>query len=106
MLPVMRAQTLLEARWILLILALAAIATWFISAWLSLIFLAFFLFTVAFFRDPDRSAPPDRDLIVAPAHGKLSDIAALDEEEVLKIKTRRAGILLSIFHVPTHRPPT
>src|SRR5437899_4543335 len=103
--PVMRAQTLLEARWILLILALAAIATWFISAWLSLIFLAFFLFTVAFFRDPDRSVPPDRNLIVAPADGKVSDIVELDEKEVLKIKTRRVGIFLSIFDVHTNRAP-
>ena len=103
--PVMRAQTLLEARWILLILALAAIATWFISAWLSLIFLAFFLFTVAFFRDPDRSVPPDRNLIVAPADGKVSDIVELDEKEVLKTKTRRVGIFLSIFDVHTNRAP-
>jgi len=101
----MRAQTLLEARWILLILALAAIATLFISAWLSLIFLAFFLFTVAFFRDPDRSVPPDRNLIVAPADGKVSDIVELDEKEVLKIKTRRVGIFLSIFDVHTNRAP-
>src|SRR5437764_11173928 len=105
MLPVMRAQTLLEARWILLILALAAIATWFISAWLSLIFLAFFLFTVAFFRDPDRSVPPDRNLIVAPADGTVMDIVELDEKEVLKSKTRRVGIFLSIFDVHTNRAP-
>src|SRR2546427_12172106 len=97
--PVMRAQTLLEARWILLILALAAIATWFVSAWLSLIFLAFFLFTIAFFRAPDRSVPPDRNLIVAPADGKVSDIVELDEKEALTRKTRRAGSFLAIFAV-------
>ncbi|HXQ01357.1 MAG TPA: phosphatidylserine decarboxylase, partial [Candidatus Udaeobacter sp.] len=75
----MRAQTLLEARWILPILALAAVATWFISAWLSLIFLALFLFTVAFFRDPDRPVPADPNLVVAPADGRVSDIVELDE---------------------------
>jgi len=102
---VMRAQTLLEARWILLILALAAVATWFVSAWLSLIFLALFLFTVAFFRDPDRSVPADPNLIVAPADGRVSDIVELDEKEVLKTKTRRIGIFLSIFDVHTNRAP-
>jgi len=101
----MRAQTLLEARWILLILALVAIATWFISAWLTLIFLAFFLFTVAFFRDPDRPVPADPNLIVAPADGRISDIVELDEKEVLKTKTRRVGIFLSIFDVHTNRAP-
>src|SRR5437762_10849190 len=99
---VMRTQTLLEARWILLILALAAVAAWFISAWLSLIFLALFLFTLAFFRDPDRSVPPDRNLILDPADGRVSDIIELDEKEVLKTKTRRVGIFLSIFDVHTN----
>src|SRR5206468_12201480 len=101
----MRAQTLLEARWILLILALSAVATWFVSAWLSLIFLALFLFTVAFFRDPDRPVPKDPNLIVAPADGRVSDIVELDEKEVLKTKTRRVGIFLSIFDVHTNRAP-
>ena len=101
----MRAQTLLEARWILLILALSAVATWFVSAWLSLIFLALFLFTVAFFRDPDRPVPKDPNLIVAPADGRVSDIVELAEKEVLKTKTRRVGIFLSIFDVHTNRAP-
>jgi phosphatidylserine decarboxylase len=65
----MRAQTLFEARWILLILALSAVAVWFVSAWLSLVFLMLFLFTIAFFRDPDRPLPADPTLIVAPADG-------------------------------------
>ena len=101
----MRAQTLLEAWWILLVLALAAVATWFVSAWLSLIFLALFLFTIAFFRDPDRPVPGDPNLIVAPADGRVSDIVELDEKEVLKTKTRRVGIFLSIFDVHTNRAP-
>jgi phosphatidylserine decarboxylase len=101
----MRTQTLLEARRILVILALAAVATWFISAWFSLIFLALFLFTVAFFRDPDRPVPQDRNLISAPADGRVSDIVELDEKEVLKTKTRRIGIFLSIFDVHTNRAP-
>jgi phosphatidylserine decarboxylase len=101
----MRAQTLLEARWILLVLVLAAVATCFISAWLTLIFLALFLFTIAFFRDPDRPVPADPNLIVAPADGRVSDIVELDEKEVLKTKTRRVGIFLSIFDVHTNRAP-
>ncbi len=101
----MRTQTLFEARWIFLVLALAALATWFISAWLTLIFLALFLFTVAFFRDPDRPVPADPNLVVAPADGRVSDIVELDEKEVLKTKTRRIGIFLSIFDVHANRAP-
>jgi phosphatidylserine decarboxylase len=101
----MRAQTLLEARWILLILALAGVAVWFVSTWLALVFLALFIFTIAFFRDPDRPVPPDPNLIIAPADGTVRDIVDLNEEEVLKMKTRRVGIFLSIFDVHTNRAP-
>jgi phosphatidylserine decarboxylase len=101
----MRSQTLLEARWILLILALGGMAVLFVSAWLSLVFLALFLFTIAFFRDPNRPVPADPNLIVAPADGWVRDIVELDEKEVLKTKTRRVGIFLSIFDVHTNRAP-
>jgi phosphatidylserine decarboxylase len=101
----MRAQTFFEARWILLILAFVVVGSWFVSAWLSLVFLALFLFTIAFFRDPDRRAPADSSLIVAPADGTISDISDLEEKEVLKMKARRVGIFLSIFDVHTNRAP-
>src|SRR5215475_6928562 len=101
----MRAQTLFEARWILLILASAGVMVWFVSAWLSLILMLLFLFTIAFFRDPDRAVPADPSLIVAPADGTVRDIVELDENEVVKTKTRRVGIFLSIFDVHTNRAP-
>lgn len=101
----MRAQTLFEARWIFLILIFVVVGSWFVSAWLSLVFLVLFLFTIVFFRDPDRSAPGDSSLVVAPADGTISDISDLEEREVLKMKTRRVGIFLSIFDVHTNRAP-
>ena len=101
----MRAQTFFEARWILLILALTGVAAWFASIWLTFVVLALFLFTIAFFRDPDRAVPADPNLIVAPADGRVRDIVDSDEEEVLKMKTRRIGIFLSIFDVHTNRAP-
>ena len=101
----MRSQTLLEARWILLILASIGVAVWFVSVWLSLIFLGLFLFTIAFFRDPNRPVPAGPNLIVAPADGRVRDIVELDEKEILKTKTRRVGIFLSIFDVHTNRAP-
>jgi phosphatidylserine decarboxylase len=101
----MRAQTLSEARWILLILALLITGSWFVSAWFSLVFLAVLLFTVAFFRDPDRPVPADPNLIVAAADGTVRDIVEVEENEVLKAKTRRVGIFLSIFDVHTNRAP-
>jgi phosphatidylserine decarboxylase len=101
----MRLQTLSEARWILCFVgALAAVAAAF-SIWLSLLFWLLFVCTLAFFRDPDRAAPADPNAIVAAADGKVMDIIEVDENEVLKMKTRRVGIFLSIFDVHTNRAP-
>jgi len=101
----MRLQTLSEARWILAFFALVATAAVFFSVWLSLLFVLLFLFTVAFFRDPERTAAPDPNLIVAAADGTVMDILESDETEVLKTRTRRVGIFLSIFDVHTNRAP-
>src|SRR5213594_1380216 len=101
----MRLKTLSEARWILLFFALLAVATAAFSAWLWWFFFLLFLFTVAFFRDPERTAPPSPNLIVAPADGTVMDIVESDESRVLKARTRRIGIFLSIFDVHTNRAP-
>ena len=100
----MRLKTLWEARWVLLFFALLAVAGAAFSAWLWFFFLLF-LFTVAFFRDPERTAPVDPNLIVAPADGTIMDIVESDESQVLKTRTRRIGIFLSIFDVHTNRAP-
>ena len=101
----MRLQTLFEARWVLLFFALLTVACAAFSAWLWWFFFLLFLFTVAFFRDPERLAPPDSNLIVAPADGTVMDIVELDESQVLKTRSRRVGIFLSIFDVHTNRAP-
>ena len=101
----MRLQTLSEARWILAFFALLAVAAVFLSVWLSLLFVLLFFCTVAFFRDPERAVPADPNLIVAAADGTVMDVIESDENQVLKTKTRRVGIFLSIFDVHTNRVP-
>src|SRR5437899_5587806 len=101
----MRLQTLSEARWILAFFALLAVAAVFLSVWLSLLFVLLFFCTVAFFRDPERAVPADPNLIVAAADGTVMDIIESVENYVLKTKTRRVGIFLSIFDVHTNRAP-
>jgi phosphatidylserine decarboxylase len=101
----MRLQTLSEGRWIFIILALLAVVGWLVSGWLSLLFLMLLFCAVAFFRDPDRRVPRDPHLIVAAADGTVADIVEVDENDVLKTKTRRVGIFLSIFDVHTNRAP-
>jgi phosphatidylserine decarboxylase len=101
----MRLQTLFEARWILALFALLTVATVFLSVSLSLLFLLLFFCTLAFFRDPERTVPADPKLIVAAADGTVMDIVECDENQILKTKTRRVGIFLSIFDVHTNRTP-
>src|SRR5712671_783297 len=101
----MRLQALWEARWILTFLALLAIVFGLFSALAFWFFVLLCLCTIAFFRDPERAAPADPNVIVAAADGTVMDIVELDEKEVLKNKTRRVGIFLSVFDVHTNRAP-
>ena len=101
----MRRQTLFEARWILAILIFLALISAFFSVWISLIFLILIVYTFFFFRDPERTVPADLSAVVAAADGLIKDISEIEETEVLKTKTRRIGIFLSIFDVHTNRAP-
>jgi phosphatidylserine decarboxylase len=101
----MRLQTLAEARWILAILFFLTLASWFLAAWLSLFFFVLILYTLFFFRDPDRNIPADRNAVLAAADGTVTDISEVDETEVLKTRMRRVGIFLSVFDVHTNRAP-
>lgn len=101
----MRLQTLAEARWILVVLLVLIIASWFVSPWLSLVFVLLTLYTFAFFRDPNRIAPADDNAVLAAADGTVTDIVEVEEPDVVKTKMRRVGIFLSIFNVHTNRAP-
>ena len=101
----MRVQAFWEARWILVFITVLAILSGLFSAWAFWFFVLLFLCTVAFFRDPNRSAPADPNVIVAAADGTVMDIIELEENEALKNKSRRVGIFLSVFDVHTNRAP-
>ncbi len=85
----MRFQTLYEARWIFAALVLLGVASCFISLWLLLPILLLFIYTISFFRDPDRVAPADSDAVLAAADGTVADIVEIEETEVLN--ARRGG---------------
>jgi phosphatidylserine decarboxylase len=101
----MRLQTIAEARCILVILVSLGLVGWLFSNWLALIFLVLILYTLFFFRDPEREIPADPNAVVAAADGTIADISEVEETDLLKTKTRRIGIFLSIFDVHTNRAP-
>lgn len=101
----MRLQTIAEARYILVILVSLGLVGWLFSDWLALIFLVLILYTFYFFRDPEREAPADPKAVIAAADGTIADITEVEETDLLKTKTRRIGIFLSIFDVHINRAP-
>ena len=65
----------------------------------------FLLFTLYFFRDPDRSSPKGDNLVISPADGEVVAIAPLREEEYLKRDAIRVSIFMSPLNVHVNRFP-
>jgi len=64
-----------------------------------LLLAAFFLW---FFRDPARAIPAERGLVVAPADGKVTQVARVSTVEGQRL---RISIFLSVFDVHVNRSP-
>jgi len=69
----------------------------------ALVPLGLFLFTVYFFRDPERVTPSDATKVVSPADGTVMDVEELDDPFVGK--GRRLSIFMSPFNVHVNRAP-
>jgi len=62
------------------------------------------IWTLAFFRDPYRAAHADKNLLLAPADGKITDIEIV-ENDFIGGPALRIGIFLNIFDVHINRAP-
>ena len=60
---------------------------------------------LAFFRDPHRNVPTDKNILISPADGKITDIVELEEHEFFNGPVTRIGIFLSVFNVHINRAP-
>ena len=60
---------------------------------------------LAFFRDPFRKVPEEKNILVSPADGKITDITELDSHEWIEGPVLRIGIFLSVFNVHINRAP-
>ena len=61
---------------------------------LGVIPLFFFIFVLFFFRDPERRIPEEKEKIVAPADGKITEISEVFEEEYLKNEFNLSIVLI------------
>jgi len=104
-----RFQTLWEGRWIFAVLVVAFGLLWHfrhrLTIWPGVLVAGLILFTIAFFRDPDRTAPPEPEAIVSAADGVVADIREVEEVDVAHAKMKRIGVFLSVFNVHTNRAP-
>ena len=64
------------------------------------------LFVAFFFRDPERTPPPDSELLIlAPADGKVVEIVQEDEPLFIQGSAWRISIFLSVLNVHVNRVP-
>jgi len=91
----------------LIVGCLVATAILFVVGWhvLTLVAVAFTVFTVAFFRDPERVTPAGVDLIVAPADGRVIKVAPVHDERFLEGEAVLVSIFMSPFNVHVNRAP-
>jgi phosphatidylserine decarboxylase len=63
------------------------------------------VFTISFFRDPQRTGPADPRAIVAPADGTIMEIRTVHEPYFLNGEATMVAIFLSVFDVHVQRAP-
>jgi len=66
---------------------------------------ALLIWYLSFFRDPERLCPSDRNLLLAPADGTVTNIDEVEEDNFIGGKAVRIGIFLSIFSTHINRAP-
>jgi phosphatidylserine decarboxylase len=64
---------------------------------------ALLIFTVYFFRDPDRITPKGENLIISPADGKVIQIKDVYEDKYLKTDCTQISIFMSPLNVHVNR---
>lgn len=63
------------------------------------------LFTLFFFRDPERIVPEGKGVVVSPADGKVIVVKDVFEPHYLKQDVKQISIFLSVFNVHVNRSP-
>ena len=90
-------------------LGLALLAASVLSAiylpWISPVFVLALLFTLWFFRDPERHSAAPPEALLSPADGKVVEIGAAEEPEFVGGPAHKIAIFMSVFDVHVNRSP-
>jgi phosphatidylserine decarboxylase len=101
-------MALREARPFLIILTIAALLCAFLPQpfyWITVLPVLLFFYVLYFFRDPERNAPADPDLIISAADGKVIFVDEVEEPSYSHQKMKRVAVFLSVFDVHVNRMP-
>jgi phosphatidylserine decarboxylase len=100
------ARALFEGRWIFLTLGIVWIVSFQLHLHLGTVFAAaMIVFSLWFFRDPERVSPADPLLAVSPADGTVTLVEEVEEDQFFKRRMKRISIFLSVFDVHVNRTP-
>ena len=69
------------------------------------VFLVLTTFVLCFFRDPERLIPPQENVLVSPADGKILLVEKVDVNEFTVGKAYKISIFMSVFNVHVNRIP-
>ena len=72
---------------------------------ITLLFLVLTLFSVYFFRNPDRTVPLEKGAVVSPADGKVVFVGTVEEKRLLNCEMIKVSIFMSVFNVHVNRVP-
>lgn len=72
---------------------------------MTLLLLFLTLFSVYFFRNPERVIPTGDDLVVAPADGKVIFVGEVQEDRYFKDRVTKVSIFMSVLNVHVNRVP-
>jgi phosphatidylserine decarboxylase len=72
---------------------------------LTVLFLALTLFTVYFFRNPERCVPTEEDAVISPADGKVVFVGTVPEPRYFQSDATKVSIFMSAFDVHVNRFP-
>jgi len=72
---------------------------------LTLLLLLLTLFSVYFFRNPERVDPGGSDVVVAPADGKIVFVGEVQENRYFYEQVTKVSIFMSVFNVHVNRVP-
>ncbi|MEW6506905.1 MAG: phosphatidylserine decarboxylase family protein [Bacteroidota bacterium] len=81
------------------------IQTGLIKYLLMIIGIGFLLFSINFFRDPERTPPKEKNVIVSPADGKVVIIKDVFEKRFLDCESIQLSIFMSPLNVHVNRIP-